>query len=159
MKKSRLAVLLVVFALIFTTILTGCAKKNKNKKEEESKKGISLHFTVDFPESRGTSPFTQYAVYEDIDWSQVKIQKRKKVSSKEMVNIGEPVSLKKEWIQNLAEIESAIDKPQTVSQIPVWRGSVKVKYDGILGTFSLRIVRKRHVFKVAKEYLLIMTQV
>ena len=153
MKKSRLAVLLVVFALIFTTILTGCAKKNKNKREEESKKGISLHFTVDFPESRGTSPFTQYAVYEDIDWSQVKIQKRKKVSSKEMVNIGEPVSLKKEWIQNLAEIESAIDKPQTVSQIPVWRGSVKVKYDGILGTFSLRIVRKRHVFKVANEFV------
>ena len=144
MKKSRLAILLVVFALIFTTILTGCVKKNKDKGKDDSNRGVSLHFTVDFDESRGTSPFTQYAVYEDIDWSQVKIQKRKKISNKEMVNIGEPVSLKKEWIQNLAEIESVIDQPQTVSQIPVWRGSVKVKYDGILGTFSLRIVRKRN---------------
>lgn len=153
MKKSRLAILLVVFALIFTTILTGCVKKNKDKGKDDSNRGVSLHFTVDFDESRGTSPFTQYAVYEDIDWSQVKIQKRKKISNKEMVNIGEPVSLKKEWIQNLAEIESVIDQPQTVSQIPVWRGSVKVKYDGILGTFSLRIVRKRNVFKVANEFV------
>ena len=77
MKKSRLAILLVVFALIFTTILTGCVKKNKDKGKDDSNRGVSLHFTVDFDESRGTSPFTQYAVYEDIDWSQVKIQKRK----------------------------------------------------------------------------------
>ena len=154
MKKRIISVLSILTVIILAISLGACAKKSglRAKKNNENVQ-ISWDVKVNFEHSKGTSALTEYAIYEEIDWSEVSLRKKETVGKSRKTKYGDPVPLAKEDITNFDEIERAIDKEQTIDKIPYFRGYVKFVKDGIKGSFMLSITRKRYVFPVNNYFI------
>lgn len=152
MKKKFLSILSILTVFILSFAFASCAKKGPLKQKDRSKDKL-VSWEVNNTNLQGKNVFSEYAVYEEIDWSQVTLRKKETIGKRRKVVYGDPVQLSKEDITNLDEIERAIDQEQTIDDVPHYRGLVKFVKDGIAGSFMLQIARKRYVFPVENYFI------